>query len=293
MNKRSSISELSVPTCFVSYSWDSEDHKAWVRRLATALRSRGVDARVDQWDARLGMDLPRYMEERIRSSDYILLVCTPNFANRANSGKGGVGYEKGIITGEIYHGAQPTKFIPVLRVGIPKESFPSYLLNKLFVDFREDTNFDAGIDAIIRHIYQKPDPEVPPLGKAEIFGRTGVAPSERSQEAINFSSVMEYACMNYPGLDVTPQHIREIVKNLKELDYQTIDDLDMAVRPVRHIARQVKCWACQRYACDQITIALALSNPEYCDLLGPHQAEHTKWLREHRPRLRSDREGWL
>lgn len=73
---------------------------------------------MDQWDARLGMDLPKYMEGRIRSSDYVLLVCTPIFAERANAGRGGVGYEKGVITGELYSGAPHTKFIPVLRNGV-------------------------------------------------------------------------------------------------------------------------------------------------------------------------------
>jgi hypothetical protein len=239
------------------------------------------------------MDLPKYMEERIRSSDYVLLVCTPGFAERANAGKGGVGYEKGVITGELYAGAQPTKFIPVLRTGSPAESLPSYLLNKLFVDLRNDADFTTGIEAVVRHIYQKPEYELPPLGMPKILGATGVPDSEKKQASVCFSNVMEYACTNYPGLDVTPDHIREIADNLNRLHYHTIDDLDMAIRPVRHIARDVECWACRRYACDQITIALALSNPKYFALLGPHQAQHTEWLRQHRPSIRSDRKGWL
>jgi hypothetical protein len=282
-----------TPTCFVSYSWDSEEHKSWVRRLATSLRSAGVDARMDQWDAQLGMDLPKYMEERIRSSDYVLLVCTPGFAKRANAGKGGVGYEKVVITGELYAGAQPTKFIPVLRSGSRTDSLPSYLMSKLFLDLRDDSDFEAGVQEIVRHIYQRPGHELPPLGVPGILAATGVPDSARKSTPISFATVMEYACVNYPGLDVTPDHIREIVGNLAQLGYRTIDDLDMAIRPVRHIAREVDCWACRRYACDQITIALALSNPEYFVLLGTHQAEHTEWLRRNKPSLRSDRKGWL
>lgn len=90
-----------------------------------------------------------------------------------------------------------------------------------------------------------------------------------------------------------PPITSEIAENLGKLYYHTIDDLDMAIRPIRHIAREVECRTCKRYACDQITIALALSNPEYFALLGPHQAEHTEWLRQHRPNIRSGREGWL
>ena len=283
----------ATPTCFLSYSWDSDDHKVWVRRLATALRAEGVDARMDQWDARPGMDLTKYMEERIRSSDYVLLVCTPNFAERANEGKGGVGYEKGIITGEIYTGTPPTKFIPALRSGNVKVALPSYLLNKLFVDFRQDADFEAGVQAIVRHIYQTPETGLAPLGRPGILGQTGTHQTTQTRPSITFAGVMEYACLNYPGLDITTEHIQEIVGNLTQLGYRTIDDLDMAIRPVRHIAREVECWSCRRYACDQITIGLALSNPDYFDLLGPHQAEHTEWLLRNRPKLRPHRKGWL
>ena len=249
--------------------------------------------RLDQWDIQLGMDLTNYMEESIRSADYVLLVCTPTFALRANSGLGGVGYEKAVITGEIYSGAQHTKFIPILKDGDPTNSLPSYLKNKLYVDFRNDTNFDSGVLAIVRHVYQKPESDMPPLGIPEIIGRIASSHSRKSEEQISLSSMMQYARRNYPDLDITPKHIEEIVGNLKQLQYKTIDELDMVVRPVRHIARHVQCTECRRYACDQITIALALANPEYGDLLGPHQAQHTEWLRDHRPRLHSTKEGWL
>jgi SEFIR domain len=31
------------PTAFISYSWDDEAHKEWVRHLATQLRADGVE----------------------------------------------------------------------------------------------------------------------------------------------------------------------------------------------------------------------------------------------------------
>ena len=31
------------PRCFISYSWDSDSHKDWVRKLAEHLQSSGVD----------------------------------------------------------------------------------------------------------------------------------------------------------------------------------------------------------------------------------------------------------
>ena len=39
-----------IPTAFISYSWESEAHKAWVRQLAEKLRSQGVKVILDQWE---------------------------------------------------------------------------------------------------------------------------------------------------------------------------------------------------------------------------------------------------
>ncbi len=38
-----------APVCGISYSWDSDDHKNWVRKLAESLQQNGVKARLDQW----------------------------------------------------------------------------------------------------------------------------------------------------------------------------------------------------------------------------------------------------
>ena len=133
---------MESPRCFISYSWDSERHREWVRRLATRLREYGVDAILDQFHCSPGTDLTEFMEKSVRESSFVVLVCTPNFAQKADAGVGGVGYEKTIVTGEIFAGeARETKFIPLLREGNTKESLPSYLKSKLFIDFREDAFF--------------------------------------------------------------------------------------------------------------------------------------------------------
>jgi TIR domain len=56
--------------------------------LAEELQKNGVYVHVDQWDVKFGMDLLQYMESRIRESDFTLLICTPNFAEKANAGRG-------------------------------------------------------------------------------------------------------------------------------------------------------------------------------------------------------------
>ena len=79
------------PRVFVSYSHDSAEHKGWVLNLATTLRHRGVDAVLDQWDLKPGKDLGHFMETNLVGCDFAIMVCTPNYVQKANAGTGGVG----------------------------------------------------------------------------------------------------------------------------------------------------------------------------------------------------------
>jgi hypothetical protein len=161
---------MANPKCFISYSWDSVDHKKWVLNLATKLQENGVETSLDQWDAYPGLDLTKYMETCVRDSDYVLMVCTPTYAKKANEGKGGVGYEKTIITGEIYQAvSSPRKFVPILRLGKPEESVPSFLKTKLYIDFTHDDDFKSKLEELIRHIHNEPLTKKPPLGSKPMF----------------------------------------------------------------------------------------------------------------------------
>lgn len=161
---------MSEPRCFISYSWDYQEHKDWVRVIAENLQENGVKRFLDQWDLRPGSDLPKYMEDCIRESDFVLLVCTPAFAKKANLQQGGVGYEKAIVTGEIFSEMnRESKFIPILRKGNAGESLPSYLKNRLYIDFRDDKIFSESLEELLRHIYSKPKYKRPPLGRQPIM----------------------------------------------------------------------------------------------------------------------------
>lgn len=164
------ISRLENPSCFISYSRDDIGHEKWVREFATKLVKNGVETALDQWDSYPGMDLTRYQETSIRESDFVLMVCTPTYKEKADAGRGGVGYEKMIITGEIFEEiASPKKFVPILRSGTPKNSLPSFFKSKVYVDFREDDKFDSQVTFLLRHIYETPKHKKPPLGSKRSF----------------------------------------------------------------------------------------------------------------------------
>ncbi|TFH19057.1 hypothetical protein E4H04_01400 [Candidatus Bathyarchaeota archaeon] len=125
---------------------------------------------LDRWDLHPGADIPAFMEKAVRDSDYILLVCTEKFAEKANEGYDGVGYEKTIITGEIYQRiSSPRKFVPLLRSGKVSKALPSYLRSKFYIDFTHDNTFNKSLEDLLRHMHDSPRYNRPPLGKKPHF----------------------------------------------------------------------------------------------------------------------------
>lgn len=47
---------------FISYAWESEEHREWVKALADRLLADGIEAIVDQYDLGLGNRLSQFME---------------------------------------------------------------------------------------------------------------------------------------------------------------------------------------------------------------------------------------
>lgn len=149
---------------FISYSWDSEEHKQWVKSLTDKLIQDGVDASLDQYDLTLGDRLPHFMEQRIAESNHVLIICTPKYKIKSDQRAGGVGYEGHIISGELLSSRNERKFIPVIREGTPFTSMPKCLEGKLAIDLTGDRNFndDHNYKDLITTLYG--NRSKPPMG---------------------------------------------------------------------------------------------------------------------------------
>lgn len=154
----------SVPRVFISYSHDSNEHKSWVLGLATRLMANSVDVILDQWDLGLGGNLPAFMERGLSSSDRVLAICTPEYVRKANEGKGGVGYEKMILTAALIKDANDDSVIPVVRSAGSAGLVPTFLGSKVYVDFRNDALFESGYGELIRFLHGEAVRPRPPLG---------------------------------------------------------------------------------------------------------------------------------
>ena len=130
-DKMTNIEKFKV---FISYSWDDEDHIAWVKKLATDL-NRYVYVIFDQWDLRGGNDKNQFMEQSVSQSDKVLCILTPNYKQKCDSRKGGSGFEFSLISAEIVQKNPPSKFIPILRSGDFVNSCPIALGPRFGLDF--------------------------------------------------------------------------------------------------------------------------------------------------------------
>ena len=154
---------MTIPKVFISYSHDNLEHKKWVLDLAIRLRNYGIDAILDQWDLKPGDDLPHYMETNLASSDYVLMICTKNYVIKANEGKGGVGYEKMIITSNLLSSIDESKVLPLIKQTDSKE-VPTFLKTKLYIDFSNPSDFEFNFDELVRVLHKSPLFKKPPVG---------------------------------------------------------------------------------------------------------------------------------
>jgi hypothetical protein len=159
---------VAAPTAFISYSWDSDEHKEWVQDLGIRLRRNGVDVRLDRWDVKPGQSLTQFMETQVTKCDFILVICTPNYCKRSTKRAGGVGYEQQIISGQLAGGIARERFIPIVREGDFKPgkkcSIPAQFFGVYAVDMRSSAPIDSAFEQLVRVIHGVPLLLRPDLG---------------------------------------------------------------------------------------------------------------------------------
>jgi len=168
------MTDIIVPKVFISYSWDDEPHKAWVKDLAARLRNEGIDANLDIWEVTPGAQLPEYMERSVRDNDFVLIVCTPQYKSRLDKRTGSVGYEGDIMAAEAFIQRNHQKFIPLLRKGEWTDAAPSWLLGMAHLDFRGDPYREDKYQELYAYLFGQRE-KAPPLGKPR-----GLAPKPNS-----------------------------------------------------------------------------------------------------------------
>lgn len=177
---------MSNPTAFISYSWEGDTHKQWVRDFATKLRRDGVESILDQWHAVPGDQLPVFMEQAVRDNDFVLVVCTPRYKKRSDNRSGGVGYEGDVMTAEVFNSGEQRKFIPILRQGKwPEEAAPTWMAGKYYIDLSGDPYSDDQYHDLLDTLLGRREPP-PAVGCAQKKAVTLEAESSDELQVVAF-----------------------------------------------------------------------------------------------------------
>lgn len=151
------------PRVFISYSWDSPEHKAWIAQLGFALRNQGIDVILDQWHVRPGQDLGQFMADSVRESDRVLLICTEDYVRKARERTGGVGYEQMLLTPQLMREVKTTKFVPVVRQNSRPHVLPDEMAGRFYVDLSDGEQYQNSLLSLIRDLHNMAL-QLPPLG---------------------------------------------------------------------------------------------------------------------------------
>jgi hypothetical protein len=172
---RVSKSATGAPRALLSYSWDGPEHQQWVAKFAERLHGEsGVEIIFDRWHLNPGDDKLHFMEQAVADSNFVIVVCTPTYAKRANKREGGVGYESMVITAEQAEHILTNKFIPVLRKGTWTSSLPIYLKSRMGVNLGDEPYHEDEYERLLRVLHGEPI-QPPPLGSKPDFSRKPVS----------------------------------------------------------------------------------------------------------------------
>lgn len=165
-------------TVFISYSWDSPEHKEWVLKLANYLMERaGCIVLLDQYELSAGKELTFFMENGLEKADKVIIVLTEEYKKRAMKREGGIGFESSMISQGLYDlQANNNKFIPVLRQGTRETSAPIYIGTKVYHSMKDDSKFLNDAFILSKILYEEPEIVKPPLGAKPDFSNPDYDP---------------------------------------------------------------------------------------------------------------------
>lgn len=161
--------EIKNPRVFISYTSSDIKNRKWVREFACKLRSHGVNARLDMFHLKPGQDLPQWMTNELIMADKVLLICDKYYAEKADSRKGGVGWETMIIQGDMLSRQEQNKYIAILRDADIDQSLPIYVKSRYALNWSDDNQVEEEFNDLLLHLF---DCDIePPIGEIPSFIR--------------------------------------------------------------------------------------------------------------------------
>jgi hypothetical protein len=216
------MTQKKRPIVFISYSWDSAEHKNWVLKLSNDLISDyGVDVLLDQYELSAGKDFIFFMETSLEKASKILMILTPNYKIKAESRTGGTGFEYSMISQELFEvQASSNKFIPILRSGDLSISAPKYLKTKIYHPMNDDDKYLNSLNDLGRWIYERPALKKPEPGPIPDFDNPTFDPIIKLAHEIeskeSFNLKLNKILNSKEGIEIANMEVKNLIKAFRE-----------------------------------------------------------------------------
>lgn len=224
---------------FISYSWDSQEHKDWVLKLANYLINKaGCHVLLDQFDLAAGKELTHFMENGLEKADKVIIVLTEGYKKKADTRTGGTGFEYSLISQGLYDlQANNDKFIPILRQGTKATSAPVYVGTKVYHPMQEDSKFENDAFNLSRIIYNKPEVVRPEIGAVPDFNNPdydpiiAVANELSNKEKLNneINSILESTV----GVELAKKEVEILFNKIEEKARKYSEQTDFTFKTER------------------------------------------------------------
>jgi hypothetical protein len=128
----------------------------WVEALTRYLIEHGIQARLDRFHLRRGMDLAQWMCNELAMAEKVIVVCDETYKAKAEGRLGGVGWETMLIQGDLANlPPDSTKYQVVVRAEHLENGLPHYLRTRyaFHAPATNDSNFH---DELLRELLDLP-----------------------------------------------------------------------------------------------------------------------------------------
>lgn len=188
---------------FLSYAWEDDPYRLWVKRLASRLREDGVDARLDAWHLGENDHIAEFMNREVRQCDWVLVLCSPAYQAKVRATEdgervAGVGWETRLLSGGILNDNQ-NKVLAALARGEWTEAAPDALKGQRHFDLSDGATFERHYGELLQAITGTSE-------RAPTLGRPPSSSSAEPAEPLRGSGASRDAGRQAPRADARGGH---------------------------------------------------------------------------------------
>jgi hypothetical protein len=146
-----------TPRVFISHTSRTKDEEDWTVNLALYLIDKGIQARLDKFHLRRGMDLHQWMCNELALANRVVIVSNEAYKAKAEGRMGGVGWETMIIQGDIAAlPADSTKYQVIVRSESLSDGLPLYLKTRYAFHARPADTSDSFREELVKELLGLP-----------------------------------------------------------------------------------------------------------------------------------------